>query len=93
MKISRAGGQEHGTLIGLPSAPFTAPSQSPVPVGLTPDENPNCGVKASIWARDKPLADVTEEVAGGAAAVVLGAGAAVVAGGATVVAGGAVWPF
>jgi hypothetical protein len=32
MKVARSGGQEQGTLTGWPLAPFTAPSQSPVPV-------------------------------------------------------------
>lgn len=31
-KSPRFGGQLHGTLIGRPSGPLTAPSQSPVPV-------------------------------------------------------------
>lgn len=31
-KVARSGGQEQGILTGWPSAPFTAPSQSPVPV-------------------------------------------------------------
>jgi len=37
-------------LIGFPSAPFTAPSQSPVPVGLTPDLKPRGGASDSIVA-------------------------------------------
>ena len=32
MKVARSGGQSQGTLMGWPLAPFTAPSQSPVPV-------------------------------------------------------------
>jgi hypothetical protein len=31
LNVAWSGGQEHGTLIGRPFAPFTAPSQSPVP--------------------------------------------------------------
>jgi len=54
MNWARAGGQLQGTWIGLPSLPFTAPSQLPVPVGLTPDAWPNWGVNASIWERVRP---------------------------------------
>ena len=31
LNVAWSGGQEHGILIGWPFAPFTAPSQSPVP--------------------------------------------------------------
>ena len=31
LNVVWSGGQEHGILIGWPFAPFTAPSQSPVP--------------------------------------------------------------
>ena len=51
-----SGGQEHGTFIGCPSAPLTAPSQSPVPVGFTFASCPNCGVRASIWSKERPSA-------------------------------------
>jgi len=36
--------------MGFPSAPFTAPSQSPVPVGLTPEWKPSGGARAVIVA-------------------------------------------
>ena len=36
--------------MGFPSAPFTAPSQSPLPVGFTPDWNPNSGARFLIIA-------------------------------------------
>ena len=36
--------------MGLPSAPSIAPSQSPVPVGLTPDWNPSGGASCVIVA-------------------------------------------
>lgn len=34
--------------MGLPSVPFTAPSQSPLPVGFKPDWKPNWGMRASF---------------------------------------------
>lgn len=36
--------------MGLPSAPSIAPSHSPVPVGFTPDSNPNSGASRVIVA-------------------------------------------
>ena len=39
--------------MGCPLAPFTAPSQSPVPVGLIPDWNPRGGARLSIVAASK----------------------------------------
>jgi hypothetical protein len=39
-------------LIGWPFAPFTAPSQSPVPVGFLPAVKPSWGAKAAICAAD-----------------------------------------
>lgn len=36
--------------MGFPSVPLTAPSQSPVPVGLTPDLNPSGGASWVIVA-------------------------------------------
>ena len=44
-----SGGHEQGTLIGFPLASLTAPSQSPVPVGLTPEWNPRDGARAATW--------------------------------------------
>jgi hypothetical protein len=35
IKLARSGGQEQGTLMGRPLDPFTAPSQSPVPIKHT----------------------------------------------------------
>ena len=40
-------------MIGFPSAPFTAPSQSPLPVGLTPDLNPSGGARLWIVAASR----------------------------------------
>ena len=51
-----SGGHEQGILIGWPLALSTAPSQSPVPVGLTPDSKPNWGVSASTCAKVNPSA-------------------------------------
>lgn len=85
MNTSRAGGHEQGILIGLPSAPLTAPSQSPVPVGFTPDWKPRSGVKASIWDRERPAAEVTVALA---AATLVEAGA-----GLATFTGAAVAPF
>lgn len=34
------------------SIPLTAPSQSPVPVGFTPDLNPRGGANAAIWSAE-----------------------------------------
>ena len=45
----------HGIFIGRPLLPLTAPSQSPVPVGLTPDWNPNGGVNPSICCSESPF--------------------------------------
>lgn len=39
-------------MIGWPFAPFTAPSQSPVPVGFLPAVKPSWGAKAAICAAD-----------------------------------------
>ena len=39
--------------MGCPLAPFTAPSRSPVPVGLIPDWNPRGGARLSIVAASK----------------------------------------
>jgi hypothetical protein len=51
MKNARSGGQAQGILMGLPLAPLTAPSQSPVPVGLILLENPNSGIRAGSTSR------------------------------------------
>lgn len=51
MNKSRSGGHEHGIFMGLPSAPFTAPSQSPEPVGFTPDCHPNWGTRLGSTSR------------------------------------------
>ena len=69
-------------MIGFPFEPFTAPSQSPVPVGLTPDWKPNAGVSASIWANERPFTPLGLLLAGGAE-VAAGAGADEEAGGTT----------
>jgi len=53
MYTSWAGGQLQGILIGFPSAPLIAPSQSPVPVGLTPELNPNSGASRVIVAASR----------------------------------------
>lgn len=45
IKSSRDGGHEQGILMATPCA-FRIPSQSPVPVGLTPGCTPNCGTRA-----------------------------------------------
>lgn len=68
----------HGILMGWPLAPLTAPSQSPVPVGFTPAENPNWG-----------MSDESTPPAAGAAAATAGdaAGAAAAAGDAATGAG------
>jgi hypothetical protein len=77
MKEARSGGQAQGILIGRPDASLTAPSQSPVPVGLTPAAWPKSGTKASMLLP-----------AGGAGAGGAGAGAG--AGGGAAAGGGAV---
>jgi len=57
-------------LIGWPFAPFTAPSQSPVPVGFLPAVKPSWGAKASICAED----GVPEDGVGAGAGVEEGEG-------------------
>lgn len=44
----------HGILIATPWA-FATPSQSPVPVGLTPGEMPNCGTRLGSTPRLESL--------------------------------------
>ena len=46
-------------MIGFPSAPSIAPSQSPVPVGLTPDWNPSEGASlVMVSASGVPFVEV-----------------------------------
>lgn len=45
------GGHWQGTRIGFPLVPFTAPSQFPVPSGLTPDCQPKDGTSAGLTSR------------------------------------------
>jgi hypothetical protein len=59
-KAAASGGQLHGTLIGFPSAPFTAPSQSPDPVGFWPASNPRSGIRVSSTARLSTLSGKDE---------------------------------
>jgi hypothetical protein len=49
-KVFLSGGHEHGILTTLPAA-FVIPSQSPVPVGFTPEWTPNCGTSAGSTSR------------------------------------------
>ena len=82
MKASCAGGHAQGTLIGFPFDPFTAPSQSPVPVGFTPEWKPSGGASAAICAADGvPAAGFDAGGGGGGAAatVALGGGGAAAA--------------
>ena len=47
-------------MIGFPSAPLIAPSQSPVPVGLTPDLNPSSGAsRVMVAGSGVPLGGVS----------------------------------
>jgi hypothetical protein len=74
MYTSCDGGHEHGTLIGWPLEPFTAPSQSPVPVGFTPLEKPSGGASAATEldaAEELDAAGVDAGAAAGAAAAAL----------------------
>jgi hypothetical protein len=44
MNVFLSGGHEQGILTTCPLGPLI-PSQSPVPVGFTPDWTPNCGMR------------------------------------------------
>lgn len=56
--------------MGCPLAPLTAPSQSPVPVGLTPAEKPNSGISDESTALLKGAAE-TEATSAAAMIVIL----------------------
>jgi len=50
-KVAASGGQAQGTAMGFPLAPLTAPSQLPVPVGLTFAACPKAGIRAAGTSR------------------------------------------
>lgn len=70
MKVSRSGGHTQGIRTGLPLAPVI-PSQSPVPVGLSPASSPNSGIKAELTSRriGADVTDITIRLVAKAAAV------------------------
>jgi len=67
-KVALSGGHAHGTWMGFPSAPLTAPSQFPVPVGLSPAWPPSSGTRAGSTTLGDPLETGAREVDVGAGA-------------------------
>lgn len=84
MYSSCEGGQAHGMRMGFPLEPRIAPSQLPVPSGLTPDWNPSAGARAETCASERSPPLAAGEAAAGAGVVAAEAG--LVAAGAGVVA-------
>ena len=75
--MAESGGHAHGTLMGAPLAPLTAPSQFPAPSGFLPAVAPRLGISAGSTP---PVAGAGAGAAGAGAGAGEGAGAGAGAG-------------